>query len=80
MNLLCNIRTVNKVNNEHNLTELEHKILLQLHLQGFWGKSGNLSKQSRLIHLNKLTHSGYLDENCKLTNKAIIELDNKHKS
>jgi hypothetical protein len=59
------------------LTQTEKNILIQLKLQGFWGKSGSLSKKQRLNYLISLSDRGYLDSNFSLTNKAENELKNK---
>ena len=55
------------------LTKQEEKILLQLHLQGFV-KWGSMKKNKRINILKDLTKKGYLDDNCKPTQKAIDEL------
>ena len=49
------------------ITKLEKKVLLQLHLQGFWGKSGSLNKTQRLKLLNGLISNGLLTLNCQVT-------------
>ena len=57
------------------MTRTERNILIQFKLQGFWGKSGNLTKKQRLEHLTSLNQKGYLTTNCSLTPKAIQELN-----
>ena len=53
------------------VSKLEKSILTQLHLQGYWGKSGNLTKKQRLDRLKDLTKRGYLDSTYNPTSKAI---------
>jgi hypothetical protein len=56
------------------LNELEIKILTQLHLQGFWGNSGNLNKKQRLKYLENLIDKGYLNQYGQPTKKTIETL------
>ena len=42
-------------------SKLEINILEQLHLQGFWGKSGNLSVAQRRGYLEGLVKKGLLE-------------------
>jgi len=58
------------------LSNLEKKILLQLKFNGFYGKSGNLTKKQRYNYLSSLVNRGYLDKNCHLTTKSHNELNN----
>lgn len=62
------------------LNKTEIKILMQLHLQGFWGKSGRLTVKQRLEYLKNLEAKGYLDSNCRLTKKASNILDEIHQN
>ena len=56
------------------MNEQDRNILLQLHFNGYWGKSGNYTKGQRLEKLNSLIDRGYLDNNGNLTLKANQEL------
>ena len=54
----------------NNLSDLEKKILTELNLQGYWGKSGNLTTKQRLKYLQGLQNKGYIDSNVNLTPKG----------
>lgn len=57
------------------LSDLEKKILIELHLQGYWGKSGNLTTKQRLKYLQGLQNKGYIDSNADLTPKGKEEIN-----
>lgn len=59
------------LNEAEKISKLEKNVVRQLHLQGYWGKSGSFSKKKRLEVLQGLINKGYLDKDGKPTKKGI---------
>ena len=60
------------------VSKLEIKIIQQLHLQGFWGKSGNLTVAQRRAYLKGLMEKGLIDKYCRVTDKGHDAVLNNH--
>ena len=56
-------------------TKTIKSILLQLHLQGYWGKSGNLSKADRRAYIYHLIELNFIDKGCNLTRYGLEYLE-----
>ena len=48
-------------------TKTIKSILLQLHLQGYWGKSGSLTKADRRAYIYHLIELNFIDKSCNVT-------------
>ena len=55
----------------YELNTTEKRVLNNLHLLGYMGRCGSLTKKQRTVLLQSLIQRGYLTENCKLTKKGI---------
>ena len=58
----------------HQLTKTEKSILTQIHLQGFWGKSGSLTVKDRRKYIYGLIEKGAMTKDLVVSKWALEEI------